>query len=130
VGYFPADHPKYSCIVVIRNHPFAKVYLGAKVAGPVFKELADKLMSLDPDIAAPIPADSAVATHAILASDPQPVITHGVPDVKGMGLKDALYLLEGANLRVAARGSGKVRMQSLEPGSDIKKNETITLQLD
>ena len=130
VGYFPADHPKYTCVVVIKNHPYAKAYLGAKVAGPVFKELADKLMSLDPDIAAPIPADSAIAAHAILASNPQPVITHGVPDVKGMGLKDALYLLEGANLRVAVRGSGKVRMQSAEPGSEIRKNETITLQLD
>jgi cell division protein FtsI (penicillin-binding protein 3) len=129
VGYFPADHPKYTCIVVIKNHPFAKAYLGAKVAGPVFKELADKLMSLDPDIAAPIPADSA-GPQGITAPAPQPVVGHGVPDVKGMGLKDALYLLEGANLRVAVRGSGKVRMQSPEPGSEIKRNETITLQLD
>ncbi|HEY4209309.1 MAG TPA: penicillin-binding protein 2, partial [Puia sp.] len=39
-GYFPADHPKYSCIVVIKNKPFSKEYLGAKVAGPVFRELA------------------------------------------------------------------------------------------
>jgi cell division protein FtsI (penicillin-binding protein 3) len=129
VGYFPADHPKYTCIVVIKNHPFAKAYLGAKVAGPVFKELADKLMSLDPDIAAPIPSDSA-GPQGIPAPAPQPVAGHGVPDVKGMGLKDALYLLEGANLRVAVRGSGKVRMQSPEPGSEIKRNETITLQLD
>jgi cell division protein FtsI (penicillin-binding protein 3) len=129
VGYFPADHPKYTCIVVIKNHPFAKAYLGAKVAGPVFKELADKLMSLDPDIAAPIPSDSA-GPQGIPAPAPQPVAGHGVPDVKGMGLKDALYLLEGANLRVAVRGSGKIRMQSPEPGSEIKRNETITLQLD
>ncbi len=129
VGYFPADHPKYTCIVVIRNHPFSKTYLGAKVAGPVFKELADKLMSLDPDIAAPIPANSA-GPQGTPAPNPQTVVGHGVPDVKGMGLKDALYLLESANLRVAVRGSGKVRMQSPEPGSEIKKNETITLQLD
>jgi cell division protein FtsI (penicillin-binding protein 3) len=129
VGYFPADHPRYTCIVVIRNHPFAKTYLGAKVAGPVFKELADKLMSLDPDIAAPIPSDSA-GPQGMPVPTPQLVVEHGVPDVKGMGLKDALYLLEGSNLRVAVRGSGKVRIQSPEPGSDIKKNETITLQLD
>ena len=44
-GYFPANHPKYSCIVVIKNKPFAKKYLGAAVAGPVFKEVSDKLMS-------------------------------------------------------------------------------------
>jgi cell division protein FtsI (penicillin-binding protein 3) len=139
VGYFPADHPKYTCIVVIKNHPFAKVYLGAKVAGPVFKELADKMMSLDPDVAAPIPADSATPVNGLLASSPQSAVTpgvtgvtpaHGVPDVKGMGLKDALYLLESGNLRVAVRGSGKVRMQSLEPGSEYKKNEVITIQLD
>ncbi len=129
VGYFPADQPKYSCIVVIKNHPFAKVYLGAKVAGPVFRELADKLMSLDPDIAAPISADSAGPKY-IPVSNPAPAQTHGVPDVKGMGLRDALYVLERGNLRVVVRGSGKVRTQSLEPGSEIRKNETITIQLD
>jgi cell division protein FtsI (penicillin-binding protein 3) len=142
VGYFPADHPKYTCIVVIKNRPFSKAYLGAKVAGPVFKELSEKLMSLDPDIASPIPADSAVASHGLLASSPSPVagsnipssdarlIAGQIPDVKGMGLKDAIYLLESANLRVAVRGSGKVKAQSPEPGSVFKKNETITIQLD
>ncbi|HLX67521.1 MAG TPA: penicillin-binding protein, partial [Puia sp.] len=129
VGYFPADRPKYSCIVVIRNHPFAKTYLGAKVAGPVFKELADKLMSLDPDIAAPIPADSA-GPRGLTVSNPEPVSGHSVPNVKGMGLKDALYLLERDNLRVAVRGSGKVTAQSIEPGSEIRKNESITIQLN
>jgi cell division protein FtsI (penicillin-binding protein 3) len=129
VGYFPADHPKYTCIVVIKNHPHSIAYLGAKVAGPVFRELADKLMSLDPDIAAPIPADSAV-THNIQVSNPQPIMTGGIPNVKGMGLTDALYTLESMDLKVAVRGSGKVRMQSPEPGSGFKKNETITLQLE
>jgi cell division protein FtsI (penicillin-binding protein 3) len=129
VGYFPADHPKYTCIVVIKNHPFAKIYLGAKVAGPVFKELADKLMSLDPDVAEPIPADS-TNPQAITVSNPQSVTGHGVPNVKGMGLKDALYLLESMNFRVAVRGSGKVHVQSPEPGAGFKKNETVTLQLD
>ncbi len=46
-GYFPADHPRYTCIVVIKNKPFAKKYLGASVAGPVFREVADKLMSME-----------------------------------------------------------------------------------
>ena len=129
VGYFPADHPKYCCIVVIKNHPFAKVYLGAKVAGPVFKELADKLMSLDPDVAAPIPADSA-GPQGITVIDPRRVSGHGIPNVKGMGLKDALYLLESMDLKVAVRGSGKVTAQSPEPGAGFRKNETITIQLD
>ena len=46
-GYFPADNPQYSCIVVIKNKPFAKKYYGAAVAGPVFKEIADKLYALN-----------------------------------------------------------------------------------
>jgi cell division protein FtsI (penicillin-binding protein 3) len=134
VGYFPADHPRYTCIVVIKNHPFAKVYLGAKVAGPVFRELADKLMSIDPDIPAPIPADSAVGNTGapLFASADVPGVTNrnSIPDVKGMGLKNALYLLESMDLKVLVRGSGKVRTQSLEPGAAWKRNETIMLQLD
>ncbi|MFN7279015.1 MAG: peptidoglycan D,D-transpeptidase FtsI family protein, partial [bacterium] len=46
-GYFPADNPRYSCIVVVRNKPQAKVYYGSAVAGPVFREVADKIYALD-----------------------------------------------------------------------------------
>jgi cell division protein FtsI (penicillin-binding protein 3) len=44
VGYFPADNPKYSCIVVI-NKPTGKKYYGGSVAGPAFREISDKLYS-------------------------------------------------------------------------------------
>jgi len=53
-GYFPANHPKYSMIVVI-NHPTAGVYLAALVAGPVFKEIADKVYAYDLQINHPAP---------------------------------------------------------------------------
>lgn len=165
-GYFPADNPKYSCIVVIKNKPFAKNYLGALVAGPVFRELADKLMSEE---AAPMEVqsfkkDSAQFFYAGSTRDMQEVVrTLGVnyvdsagrnewarlyasnyqavmnkesvpkqvmPDVKGMGLKDALYLLESADLKVAVRGRGKVKNQSIIPGSLLKKNETVSIELN
>jgi len=42
VGYFPADNPKYTCIVVV-NAPSQNVYYGNLVAGPIFKEVADKV---------------------------------------------------------------------------------------
>lgn len=48
-GYFPANHPKYSMIVVI-NHPTRGDYLAAKVAGPVFREIADRVYSSDLEI--------------------------------------------------------------------------------
>jgi cell division protein FtsI (penicillin-binding protein 3) len=48
VGYFPADNPKFSCIVVV-NSPSRSVYYGNLVAGPIFKEIADKVYATNPD---------------------------------------------------------------------------------
>jgi cell division protein FtsI (penicillin-binding protein 3) len=48
-GYFPANHPKYSMIVVI-NHPTAGSYLAALVAGPVFRQIADRVYASDMEI--------------------------------------------------------------------------------
>ena len=48
-GYFPVEHPKYAMIVVI-NHPTTGDYLAAKVAGPVFREIADRVYSSDLDM--------------------------------------------------------------------------------
>lgn len=170
VGYFPARTPKYTCIVVIRNKPFAKKYYGAAVAAPVFKEVADRLMSereeATPETNPVLTRDSvkfytAGNTHDMKlvertldsrfidsagksdyssfyasGTGSEPVLNRHyvsrqtIPDVKGMGLKDALYLLESMDLRVAVKGSGKVRSQIPEPGAAWQKKETITLQLD
>lgn len=46
-GYFPADDPQYTCVVVVKNKPHAKLFYGASVAGPVFKEIADRLVTLN-----------------------------------------------------------------------------------
>jgi len=46
VGYFPADDPKYTCIVVVSN-PMGKHYYGASVSAPVFKEIAEKVYATE-----------------------------------------------------------------------------------
>lgn len=173
VGYFPADHPQYTCIVVIKNKPFAKKFLGASVAGPVFKEVSDKLMSLETnqdkvmmtaineamrkkdssqffysgkikDIKHVMQAlqvdyrDSTAKAEwgRMYSENYQPVLNEKpvdkklVPDVKGMGLKDALALLEERNIKVLAKGIGKVKQQSIQPGTVLTKNETLTLELN
>lgn len=56
-------------------------------------------------------------------------IEHLVPNVVGMGAKDALYLLETAGLRVSLSGAGKVRSQSISPGNKVVKGQTISLTL-
>jgi len=171
-GYFPADHPEYSCIVVIRNKPFAKKFYGAMVAGPVFREVADKLVALKSERNKgsfdeqnkEAAFDSTVFYYAGYTSSLKEVLTEvkmnyadstdrtewsmlyannekqviskqniarrTIPNVKGMGLKDAVYLMESMDIKVKSSGIGKVVSQSISPGTPIQKNQTVTLELD
>ena len=58
-----------------------------------------------------------------------PVEKEVVPNVRGMGAKDAIYALESTGLRVNLSGKGKVYAQSIEPGSSVGKGKTISIQL-
>lgn len=167
VGYFPADNPKYSCIVVV-NSPSSVVYYGNIVAGPVFREISNKVYatSLDmheavnhnKDWLAEIPYSKngnkdelnialeyldIPSTPGVIESDWVATIRKEdhidvndlrfigglVPNVKEMGLKDALYLLESKGLIVEVRGKGKVLEQTLQPGSVIRKGDRIILTM-
>jgi len=52
-----------------------------------------------------------------------------VPNVLGMGLRDALYILENRGLRVKVQGNGMVKRQSLQPGSKAFQGSTIVIEL-
>ncbi|HET7115360.1 MAG TPA: penicillin-binding protein [Hanamia sp.] len=67
---------------------------------------------------------------AKLLADNISIRSKKVPDVTGMGLKDALYLLENMGLKVSASGAGKVVYQSLAQNTDFKKGQQIKLQLN
>lgn len=166
-GYFPADRPKYSAIVVIDN-PKGYSQYGSDVAAPVFKEIADKVYARDlqmhhPFVAAPlienevfpliqagyqpelaeicrvlrIEQSADVGDEWVQASvdsnriawKPKKILMESVPDVRGMTLKDALYLLENKGLKVQFEGSGRVSRQSQVPGSRALKGSTIKLDL-
>jgi cell division protein FtsI (penicillin-binding protein 3) len=163
-GYFPAENPQYSMIVVI-NSPSTNGYYGNVVAGSIFKEVADKVYSLNLDMHdamnkqiaennAPVIQKASTSdlksiykylgigvndissTWANVNGDEKKValseneIENGtVPDVKGMSLKDALYLLESMGLKVTVAGKGNVKQQSVEPGTKITKGNTITIEL-
>ena len=60
----------------------------------------------------------------------RPVNKKTIPNVKGMGLKDALYLLENMDVRVSAKGKGKVVAQSISPGTVVVKNEPMLIDLN
>ena len=52
-----------------------------------------------------------------------------VPNVNGMGAKDAVFLLESRGLRVQLQGRGKVKSQSIKAGTQLVKGQTISLTL-
>ena len=57
-------------------------------------------------------------------------ITHNMPDVKGMGLKDVLFLLENRNVKVFTKGKGKVYTQSVSAGAPLSKGQTVVVELN
>ena len=167
VGYFPADNPKYTCIVVV-NAPTQNVYYGNLVAGPIFKEVADKVyansIQIHKELATkehfaisriPYAKDgyyndlstvySALNIKTESEGSPKWVkISTGdkkvkvykkkiapiyVPDVTGMSIKDALYILENQGMNVRFTGNGTVKSQSISPGEEIIKGKKIILEL-
>ncbi|KAA6441341.1 transpeptidase family protein [Dyadobacter flavalbus] len=168
-GYFPADKPKYSCIVII-DTPQGKganytLYAGS-VAAPVFKEVADRIYAYDVSIQKPVkdslpetskdvkwagrssdlkiiskelnltpaPEDTEYAAASLFKKGktkwtPRSVDSKDVPDLQGMAMRDALYILENKGFRVTFKGSGKVVEQSLPPGANKTGIKTILLTL-
>jgi cell division protein FtsI (penicillin-binding protein 3) len=173
VGYFPADNPKYACIVTISN-PKQNGFYGATVAGPVFREIADKAFISKTDLHGPVnmkqkpklktaqmptfDAGDSKAFYYLLdyldikhfnkkklkasgwtviqaKNDSLNVLDRMisetlVPNVTGMRLRDALYLLENRGIKVEANGLGVVRRQSIAPGTKLSKGMYIALALE
>jgi cell division protein FtsI (penicillin-binding protein 3) len=131
-GYFPADDPKYSCIVVIHEPDKSVGYYGADVSGPVFKKIAQKIYTDSPVIDEVNDINQKSETverdydqyYAIA----QKYITI-MPNLKGMSAMDAIAILENMGLVVQVKGSGTVSKQSIKSGQKIKPNSTITLVL-
>jgi len=132
VGYFPADQPKYSCIVVIHKPSKSKGYYGADVSGPVFKRIAQKVFT---DVPSTNEVKSLEKNIPIQDKNYDTYYTNSskeiktIPNVKGMSGMDALALLENLKIKVKIIGIGKVKKQSIQPGEPLLKNSTIILEL-
>lgn len=131
VGYFPADEPKYSCIVVVHKPNVESGYYGADVAGPVFKRIAQKIYTDAPSTNEVKQLDNKIPSQEKSYAKLYDVKTSEniMPNVKGMPVMDAIVLLENLGLKVKVIGSGKVVRQSLDKGQRFNKNQVITLEL-
>ena len=167
VGYFPADNPKYSCIIVVSN-PRGKKYYGSSVSGPVFKEVAEKIYAtrlgvLDEKGVYQADCNSFLTPSMVYFDDfldycnmenisfvdnvennqwvsvnqnDDVVYVNSVkleenivPDMKGMNVTDAVYVLESMGWKVKFDGYGKVKSQSVKAGTELRKGSVINLVL-
>lgn len=163
VGYFPADQPKYTLIVVI-SKPSKGRYYGASVALPVFKEIASRIYAnavhqkmVEKDtLVLPhqitgtysevkalakrydIPMEFKSRKNELVSVTPVSDFLGGtaismndnkMPELKGMGLTDCLYILENKGFKVSHRGNGKVVEQFPLAGTQMPRGKTVYLRL-
>ena len=173
-GYFPADNPRYSCIVCIQKSGLPAS--GGSMSGKVFHDIAEGIMAQSLKLDVKDAKDSAsifvpdVKNGNVLAADY--VLTHlgiktntnwggsyangnpiwgkaersgnrsirlirekqygkgTVPDVMGMGARDAIFNMESRGIKTRIVGRGKVTKQSLVPGTPVKKGAVCSLELN
>ena len=131
VGYFPADEPKYSCIVVIHKPDKKKGYYGNIVAAPVFERIARKIYTSTPveeEVEFTLKNNKMDEAYEGYYKKANETYTK-VPDVKNMPGMDAISLLENMGFKVNFEGIGKVKHQSIKAGSALKKGDIIKLEL-
>lgn len=151
-GFFPTEEPKYSCMVLI-YHPRQEAFGAASTSGMVLRDIAIAMHArgmLDnaSDFAADAP-DDAVKSPAVFASSTPHLAQSverwsggktrrisggdrpaaGVPNVRGMGLREAVAALESAGHNVTFEGIGHVHSQSPAPGSQAPAGSTVKLIL-
>ncbi|HNI32234.1 MAG TPA: penicillin-binding protein [Chitinophagales bacterium] len=168
VGFFPAEAPLYSCIVVVGG-PQGALTTGGAISAPIFRTMADKIITSN------IIANQSINKDSTIANQPIPyfvgtpddvnainkrfkikfdfkedwdyafvksnssnkigigkidVTQHTVPNVYGMLLDDAIYLLENKGIKVTFSGTGKVKQQSQTAGTPVIKGSVIHLILN
>jgi cell division protein FtsI (penicillin-binding protein 3) len=129
VGFFPADEPKYTAIVVVYTGLIGHDVYGGAIPATTFKEMVDEIWAYESDWAGTLKSRGSVpqmrAEHISTArSENSPV-----PDLKGMGLRDAIYTIENCGYRCSHTGTGHVASQTPAAGTRLGKGKTISITL-
>lgn len=129
VGFFPAEDPQYTAIVTVYTRPTAQSVYGGVIPAMTFREIVDHIWAMDSRW-----GEEVTAMADIPDMKPEYIPTRSgsvipVPDVKGMGLKDALYAIENNGYRCIYEGIGHVVSQTPKAGTECRKGETIKIVL-
>lgn len=128
VGFFPADDPKYSIIVTVYSKLSARNFYGGTYPASAVRAVVDNIYCIDPTwgdrLAKTGSLPSMKDTLAVGAT-----AQGKAPQLVGLGLRDAMYIIENSGFKCSYSGVGHVCSQTPKAGSAMKKGETIQITL-
>lgn len=131
VGFFPADAPKYSAIICLKSGLIRGSLYGGVLPAAAIREIVDKIYALDEEWNQPLERAGSVPVMTMdrkvdnKGTEGNPT----VPDVTGLGLMDALYLIENNGLKCSYSGTGHVTSQSPKGGERTARGTTVNIVL-
>ncbi len=130
VGFFPADEPKYTAIVVVYTGLMKGNVYGGSIPVMTFKEIADELWAYDEGWGKELKARGDVPQMSARHIGTSKAKDSPVPDIAGLGLSDALYTIENCGYKCRHSGTGHVVRQEPEAGSLLAKGEVVKIVLE
>ena len=131
VGFFPADNPKYSAIICMNSSLIRGSLYGGVGPASAMREIVDAIYTLDPEWGAEV---TAMAKVPVMGEDKEMTVRSDmknpiVPDIMGLGLKDAIFIIENSGLKCSYSGTGHVSSQNPKAGTKVANGSTITFNL-
>lgn len=131
VGFFPADNPKYSAIICMNSSLIRGSLYGGVGPASAMREIVDAIYTLDPEWGAEV---TAMAKVPVMGEDKEMTVRSYmknpiVPDIMGLGLKDAIFIIENSGLKCSYSGTGHVSSQNPKAGTKVADGSTITFNL-
>lgn len=138
IGFFPVDKPKY-LIFILANSPSQKSYYGGDVAAPIFRNITSRIIDLDPEleIRTTFTSESHIAhldqfktsldsingsttLHKIKSkNDISSKNRRVMPDLRGLSIRDAIFVMSRMKLKYSVTGNGRIVNQSIQPGTKL-----------
>ena len=131
VGFFPADNPKFSAIICMNSSLIRGSLYGGVGPASAMREIVDAIYTLDPEWGAEV---TAMAKVPVMGEDKEMTVRSDmknpiVPDIMGLGLKDAIFIIENSGLKCSYSGTGHVSSQNPKAGTKVADGSTITFNL-
>ncbi len=129
VGFFPADEPQYTAIVVVYTDLMKSNVYGGNIPVLTFKDIADELWAHEEEWGQELKSRGSVPQMRAEEISTSKSADSPVPDVIGLGLRDALYAIENNGYKCSHKGTGHVAGQNPKAGSRLAKGQTINIVL-